>query len=509
MAELTVTGQQRLCPVRHHRLRSPEQIAIRAPRQVLTYRQLDRQLMAIQQQLTASGLRSGDHLASIGANSLALILLAWGCLRAGLVFCPLNPRQPLTQLRTQLQQLDAKACWLAPGWHPAAADCGTSVADGVADLLWPCPLMPLDLELTPSGSDPGADTDADADAEAWLDPRQLSNLILTSGSSGAPKAVAHTLAAHWASAEGSAQAIPLHPGDGWLLSLPLFHVGGYAIPWRCFLAGASLVLPDPDCSLSEHLLGGSITHISLVPTQLYRLLQTPGFSLSQTRLRHLLLGGAPIPQALVAACQAQGLTPQVSYGLSEMATQVCTRYAAANSAAVGKPLPGRELTLMAGEICVRGATLFSGYYRAGALEPALDAEGWFHTGDLGAVTANGDLLVLGRRDNRFISGGENIQPELIEQALLQHSAVQQALVVPLADAEWGMTPVAFIDWQPNLNEASDSEQALTELGPWLRQRLAPHLIPRHWLPWPRQASAGLKPSRQQLAEQARQQLVQP
>lgn len=496
---LNSAGPRRLCPVRQHSLQTPDQIAIRAPRQVLTYRQLDRQLSVVQQQLAASGLQPGDHLASIGANSLALILLAWGCLRAGVVFCPLNPRQPRAQLHAQLQQLDAKACWLAPEWR---ADPGAATG-GKPDRPWPCPLLSLDPGLSPAEPDwePAANT------EAWLDIRQLSNLILTSGSSGAPKAVAHTLAAHWASAEGSAQAIPLQPVDGWLLSLPLFHVGGYAIPWRCFLAGASLILPDPDCSLSEHLLGGSITHLSLVPTQLYRLLQTPGFSFDQTRLRHLLLGGAPIPQALVAACQAQGLSPQVSYGLSEMATQVCTRYAATDSSAVGTPLPGRELKLVDGEICVRGATLFSGYYRAGALEPALDDEGWFHTGDLGELSADGDLLVLGRRDNRFISGGENIQPELIEQALLQHADVQQALVVPLADAEWGMTPVAFIDWQPTAEHAHGSEQALTELAPWLRQRLAAYLIPRYWLPWPQQASTGLKPSRQQLAEQARQQLA--
>ena len=504
---LNTAGPRRLCPVRQHSLQTPDQIAIRAPRQVLTYRQLDRQLSVVQQQLAASGLQPGDHLASIGANSLALILLAWGCLRAGVVFCPLNPRQPRAQLHAQLQQLDAKACWLAPEWR---ADPGAAT-DGEPDRPWPCPLLALESGLNPADPNPEAtaDTDADAENSAWLDTQQLSNLILTSGSSGTPKAVAHTLAAHWASAEGSARAIPLQPVDGWLLSLPLFHVGGYAIPWRCFLAGASLVLPDPDCSLSEHLLGGSITHLSLVPTQLYRLLQTPGFSFGQTRLRHLLLGGAPIPQALVAACQAQGLSPQVSYGLSEMATQVCTRYAATDSSAVGTPLPGRELKLVDGEICVRGATLFSGYYHAGALQPALDAEGWFHTGDLGEFSADGDLLVLGRRDNRFISGGENIQPELIEQALLQHADVQQALVVPLADAEWGMTPVAFIDWQPTAEHAHGSEQALTDLAPWLRQRLAPYLIPRHWLPWPQQASAGLKPSRQQLAEQARQQLTRP
>ena len=117
--------------------------------------------------------------------------------------------------------------------------------------------------------------------------------------------------------------------------------------------------------------------------------------------------------------------------------------------------------------------------------------------------------MLGRRDNRFICGGENIQPELIEQALLQHDAVQQALVVPLPDAEWGMVPVAFIDHQTSPDEALTGEQTLTELARWLRQRLAAYLIPRHWLPWPPQASTGLKPSRSQLAELARKQLTPP
>ncbi len=484
MAELIPDGAV-CCPVRHQALHHPHRPAIRLPQRVLTYAELDEHLNSLQQQLAVAGLRRGDHLVTVAANDLSLLLLAWAALRQGLVLCPLNPRQPAAQCRRLMRRLDAKACWLSPDWPEA----------GAGD--WPCPALRLDpAQSLPA--EPG---------ELWLAAQQLTNLILTSGSSGEPKAVAHRLAAHWASARGSAEAIPLQPGDGWLLSLPLFHVGGYAIPWRCFLAGACVVLPDPDCLLSEHLLGETITHLSLVPTQLYRLLQSPEFRLERTAVRHLLLGGAPIPASLVATCQAQGMTPQVSYGLSEMATQVCTRYADGHSASLGKPLPGRELKLVDGEICVRGATLFSGYYRAGHLESALDAEGWFHTGDLGELTATGELLVLGRRDNRFICGGENIQPELIEQALLQHDAVQQALVVPLADAEWGMVPVAFIDWRPAPDNTSTSEQPLTELGSWLRQRLASYLIPRHWLPWPQQASAGLKPGRSQLTELARQQLT--
>ena len=472
MAELIPDGAL-CCPIRYQALHHPQRPAIRLPRQVLTYRELDGRLNSLQQQLTAARLRRGDHLVTVAANSLSLLLLAWACLRQGILFCPLNPRQPAEQCRRLMQRLDAKGCWLAPDWP--AAEAGE----------WPCPVLSLNTEST---------LPAEA-AELWLHQQQLTNLILTSGSSGEPKAVAHRLAAHLASAEGSALGVPLQPGDGWLLSLPLFHVGGYAIPWRCFRAGACVVLANPECSLSEHLLGGVITHLSLVPTQLYRLLQSPDFRLEQTAVRHLLLGGAPIPASLVAACQAQGVTPQVSYGLSEMATQVCTRYASPDSPSVGLPLPGRELKLVEGEICVRGATLFAGYYREGALEPALDAEGWFHTGDLGAFTADGELLVLGRRDNRFICGGENIQPEAIEQALLQHGAVRQALVVPLADAEWGMVPLAFIDWQPSPADIETGQRALTDLVPWLRTRLPSHLIPRRWLPWPAQAAEGLKPSR--------------
>ena len=472
MAELIPDGAL-CCPVRYQALHHPQRPAIRLPRQVLTYRELDGRLSSLQQQLTAAGLRRGDHLVTVAANSLSLLLLAWACLRQGILFCPLNPRQPAEQCRRLMQRLDAKGCWLAPDWP--AAEAGE----------WPCPVLSLNTESA---------LPAEA-AELWLHQQQLTNLILTSGSSGEPKAVAHRLAAHLASAEGSALGVPLQPGDGWLLSLPLFHVGGYAIPWRCFRAGACVVLANAECSLSEHLLGGTITHLSLVPTQLYRLLQSPDFRLEQTAVRHLLLGGAPLPASLVAACQAQGVTPQVSYGLSEMATQVCTRYASPDSPSVGLPLPGRELKLVEGEICVRGATLFAGYYRKGILEPALDAEGWFHTGDLGELTATGELRVLGRRDNRFICGGENIQPETIEQALLQHGAVRQALVVPQADDEWGMVPLAFIDWQPSPADIETGQRALTDLVPWLRTRLPSHLIPRRWLPWPAQAAEGLKPSR--------------
>ncbi|MFE8730207.1 2-succinylbenzoate-CoA ligase, partial [Aeromonas hydrophila] len=99
-----------------------------------------------------------------------------------------------------------------------------------------------------------------------------------------------------------------------------------------------------------------------------------------------------------------------------------------NAGVVGHPLPGREVCIREQEICVRGATLFAGYYRDGTLELSLDGDGWFHTRDKGHFSENGELVVEGRLDNLFISGGENIQPETIEQRLVDHPAVAQALV---------------------------------------------------------------------------------
>ena len=273
--------------------------------------------------------------------------------------------------------------------------------------------------------------------------------------------MAHRLGNHLANARGS--AVPLSQGDCWLLSLPLFHVGGLGILFRCFLAGTCVCLPDRHQTLAQQLSSTPITHLSLVPTQLYRLLHQVDFHFSQTKIKHLLLGGAPIPESLTVACQAQCLEPWVSYGLSEMASQVCTTKAT-EPGIVGSPLQGREVTIINGEICVKGNTLFAGYYQPdGQLDCPVDEKGWFHTGDAGHWH-NDALVIEGRRDNQFISGGENIQPEQIEQQLIQHPAVAQAIVVPTPDDEWGMRVTCFIDWH-------EAPLPYSKIADWLRQSL--------------------------------------
>ena len=443
--------------MRHWARIVPARIAIRG-QQPLDYGGLDARLNHLCRQLAQAGLASGDRLAAVVRGAQEDVLLAWACVRSGLVFCPLNPAFPLPRQADLAAQLDACAFWSA-GEVPAGN--------------W----LPLQLDFT--GELPASE-------EAWpLEPARPSNMILTSGSSGAPKAVVHRLTNHLASALGSASRIPLTPGDGWLLSLPLFHVGGYAILFRVFLAGVTLVLDDRSQPLKARLERLPITHLSLVPTQLWRLL-AQGFEPSRTRVRELLLGGAAIPGPLIDRLTAMGLVPKVSYGLSEMGSQVCTGQPA-GAGVVGHPLPGREVCIRQGEICVRGDTLFAGYFKEGELVRPLDEEGWFHTRDKGRLTAEGDLVVEGRLDNLFISGGENIQPETIEQRLVDHPAVAQALVVPVPSDEWGQRPAAFVDWH-------GEPVPHAELAAWIRAALPGFMVPDRWLPWP-DLGGSLKPSR--------------
>jgi O-succinylbenzoic acid--CoA ligase len=145
------------------------------------------------------------------------------------------------------------------------------------------------------------------------------------------------------------------------------------------------------------------------------------------------------------------------------------------------------------QIWVRGATLFRGYVNGASISCPTDAEGWYGTGDLGRWDSQGRLIIIGRRDHLFISGGENIYPEEIERALLDLPGVLQAIVVPAADREFGQIPVAFVDGDHD--QVTHWRRALAELLPKFK-------IPARYYPWPQHE--GLKPNRrtlQQLADQ--------
>lgn len=292
----------------------------------------------------------------------------------------------------------------------------------------------------------------------------IATVLLTSGSSGTPKAVAHRLAAHLASAAGSNANIPFSPGHRWRRSLSMSHIGGLAMLFRALTGGGALVLDDVTPA----------THLSLVSVQLRRLLHQP----TLPDLAALLVGGGPIPPDLITEALARGLPVHTTYGMTELGSQVTTTppsATAAQLATAGRILPGREVKIAdSGEILIRGKTLLSGYLTADGLRSGVDAAGWYHTGDVGRLE-DGWLIPTGRLDQMFISGGENIHPETIERAL--GGLVAGCVVVPVPDAEWGARPVAII--------AGDFDAA--GLRAALRERLPRFAVPDAFLPWPPEA----------------------
>lgn len=433
--------------------RTPFAVALKAGDITWCWRDLQHRIDALAAGFIQQGVREGSGVALRSKNTPDALLSYLALLQTGARLLPLNPQLPHALCDELLPTLDV---------------------DFIVDLTGsPLPLKIPPLELLNVHA---------ASAVVWQ-PERIATLTLTSGSSGLPKAAAHSAAAHLASAQGVLGLIPFSRDNSWLLSLPVFHVSGQGIIWRWLTAGATLVLADGQ---SFEAALAACSHASLVPTQLWRLLQQP---VLPATLEDVLLGGAHIPQELTEQAERAGIRCWCGYGLTEAASTV-TAKRADGTAGVGMPLAGKEVRLVENEVQIRSASLASGYWKNGQITPLTDADGWFLTRDRGEWQGE-ELLVCGRLDNVFFSGGENIQPEAIERVLLQHPQIRQAFVVPVSDPEFGQRPVAVI-------ETSDVLELAT-LHDWVRERLARFQQPVHYYPLPQTLShGGIKVSRKAL-----------
>jgi o-succinylbenzoate---CoA ligase len=402
----------------------------------------------------------------VGPATPDLIVLLHACFRAGITACPVSHHFPPALLGELLNRLQPRALYAS---------------------------APLQVETQLPRLEAAAWRSAPPSDRFQIARESEATIVLSSGSTGTPKAVVHAYHHHLNSAVGANENLPVQPGDRWLLSLPLYHVAGIAVLFRCAAAGAAVAIPAPGMPLEQAILETGATHVSVVATQLQRLLAAETGLTALRQLKGVLLGGGPAPEALLRAAHALGLPLVNSYGMTETASQVTATAPGAPSdelSTAGRPLRGSRVTLSPqGEILVAGETLFAGYLEDGTLRRPLDAEGFFATGDRGAWTPEGRLRVLGRQDNLFISGGENIYPEEIEQALCAVEGVCQALVVAVADPEFGQRPVAFVQLRPEQH----LEPRMVQNA--LRPHLPAYKIPRHVFPWPEDADLALKPSR--------------
>ena len=465
------------CPLYKLAQCQPDGIAVCRDGSEYTFADFDALVQRYAAALAERHLGAGQHLAVAAANSVHYLALIVAALRQRIVICPLNIRWPVATLRAAIQQVDADLI----------------VADDAMLEVLDLPAVAFE-ELNATATVP--------QAPSW-DPSATATVVFTSGTSSAmPKAAVHRLESHCCSARGANSNLPLGPGDRWLLALPLYHVGGLAILFRCLLSGATVALAPADRPIGESLSQIQATHVSVVPTQLLRLLRQ---QLLSEHLRAVLVGGAPLPAALAAEALAAGLPVHTTYGCTEMASQITSTSPESEDddlRTCGKVLPYREIRIADdGEILVRGPTLFDGYLARDGVRAEIDRDGWFATGDRGELDDQLRLVVHGRVDNMFISGGENVQPEEIEARLCESEGVAEAVVLPIPDEEFGHRPAAFVRMQPGYR--LESRVLATKLAAVLPR----FKVPARFLIWPQTLDQnGAKPCRYALQTYLEQQL---
>lgn len=452
------------CPLQTNARVLPDQPAVLCGAEILTYKELNRQVWLTADYLRELGVNPDDRVALFSPNSAAYLTTLYALWRLGAVPCLMSTRLPEEQLDEQIRQAGARYL-ITP-----LENILTSPAVRIKKIN----LTQTMEQIRPHRQETGRQVISfGLEAPA--------SIIFTSGSQGAPKAVLHSFGNHFFSAKGANGHIPFDANHRWLLSLPLYHVGGLSIFFRVLLGKGGLVLPEPGEALSATIRRHQVTHLSLVATQLFRVLNRPDDVPALQTCRAILLGGSAIPESLIHLAVRCQLPVYTSYGLTEMASQVATsplvRRAGDQEAA--KILPYREVKLgEKKEIMVRGKTLFQGYVNGARLERPFDSDGWFATGDIGELAANNTLRVSGRKDNMFISGGENIRPEEIERFLCGMDAVEQAIVVPVRHEEFGFRPVAFI------KERADLRVKKEDIILSLRSRLPKFMTPDAFYAWP-------------------------
>ena len=270
-----------------------------------------------------------------------------------------------------------------------------------------------------------------------------------------------------------------------------------------------MALRDPGEPLEESVARLRVTHLSLVAAQLRRLLETDAGRTVLSRLKAVLLGGSAIPASLVQEAAACHVPLHTTYGLTETASQVTTTPPGACLDVLktsGRPLlPASIRVADDEELEVSGRTLFLGYLEEdGLMHRPATPDGWFPTGDLGYFDSRGNLMVTGRKDNMFVSGGENIQPEEIEAVLCAFEEVARAVVVPVGDPVFGQRPLAFVE------TAIGFDLAPERLETYLETVLPRYKRPVAYLGWPESMpEGGIKADRRFLQELAVRQARKP
>jgi len=485
----------------------PDHIAVIHGQLRRTYAQFYARSRRLASALVRQGIRRGDTVSVLLANTPAMLECHYGVPMCGGVLHSINTRLDAAIIAFQLDHAGAKTVIVDSEFMPLMQD-ALAMTQVTPTLIQyddtefsgqRTKTLTLDYEVFLNQGDPEFD---------WLMPEDEWDAIsinYTSGTTGDPKGVVSHHRGAYLLAQGNALTTSMAKHSVYLWTLPMFHCNGWCFPWTMSaIVGTHICLRDVRAApIWKALAENGVSHLCGAPIVMSLIIGAPNNEKQKlSRTVQFFTAAAPPPEKLLAEMQEAGFDVTHLYGLTEtygpavvndwhiswadlpageqaaLKVRQGVRYLPLESLEVMdpetmRPVPRDGKTM--GEVMFRGNVVMKGYFRNPKSTQAAFSGGWFHSGDLGVIHPDGYIQLKDRSKDIIISGGENISSIEVEEALYRHPAVNVAAVVAMPDEKWGETPCAFIEL------AQDQTATADELREWCRKTLARYKVPRQFI----------------------------
>jgi fatty-acyl-CoA synthase len=478
--------------IRRHARQNPDAIAFHFEGRDTTYAEFDRNTNKVANALIAAGFKHGDRIGFLGKNSDHFFEIMYGAMKAGMVMTPVNWRLSPPEMAYIINNAEAPILFVGPEFSPA-----------VRGLALQLPAVRLTVAMEGGEADwpsyvTWRDAQADTPPPTAIQPGVVAVQLYTSGTTGYPKGamLSHR---NLLNLTGAKRDVPdwnrWSADDVTLVSMPVFHIAGAG--WGMFgvFYGAKNVVMrdfDPGAVL-DFIQNHSVSKCILVPAALQFVVRHPKARQTDfSSLKYMLYGASPIPLELLKECMSVfGCGFVQMYGMTETTGSICVlgpedhtpegsrRMRSAGKAmegvafaildAAGNHLPPGEI----GEIATRSESNMVGYWKMDeATRATISDDNWLRTGDAGYIDEDGYIYIQDRIKDMIISGGENIYPAEVENAVFGHPAVAEVAVIGVPDARWGESVRAIVVRKPGMEVSAD------EIIAYARERIAAYKAPK-------------------------------
>jgi fatty-acyl-CoA synthase len=467
-------------------LLSPDKEAIVDGRRRLTYFQLNRRVNRLSNALSSLGLKRGDRVSILSHNCIEFVEVIMAAAKLGLLLVPLNWRLTPVELAYNINDSGSESLFFDPHLGELAqgvldkAPFRRQIVFGSEETIGSRAYEPLLAEA--SDEEPFLQESPDLDTPHII--------MYTAGTTGRPKGAVLTQGASFWNAANLTLAGDFTSHDRDLAVLPMFHIGGiglFTLP-MLYVGGTVIIQRAFDPLETINLLKNEkITLFFGVPAVFLFLIQQDDFDAKAfDRVRLIMSGGAPLPLSLIRQYHEAGVVLQQGFGMSEAAPSIATlskELAIKKAGSIGQPVFHLDARIVdddmqdisvneVGELVIRGPNVMQGYWKKPEATEEAFRGGWFHTGDLARMDKDGALYIVDRKKDMFISGGENVYPAEVENAIFELPQVAEAAVIGIKDEKWGEVGRAVLVLKP------DAQLSREEVLDFLGKRLAKFKVPK-------------------------------